>query len=104
MTPLSWACSKPSTIWRPKRRTSSGGSPPGGDTPVERPPIHVFHGDVGIPFRFSDFIDRADIRVVESGGGLSLLGEAFLSRWNGGQSGDRNFKATVRLSRVSSAL
>jgi hypothetical protein len=62
------------------------------------------HRDEEMVIDFVDFVDRANIRVVESGGGLRLVQEprpalavCEARTW-------RNFSATVRLSLRSSAL
>ena len=39
------------------------------DQVLERLPLQQFHADEGSSFKFVDFVDRANVRVVQGGGG-----------------------------------
>ena len=36
---------------------------------AERPSFDQLHGDIGLPLGFADFVHRADVRMIERGGG-----------------------------------
>ena len=46
------------------------------DPVPERLPLQQFHGDEGSPIGLVDFVDRADVRVVQRGCSLGLALEA----------------------------
>ena len=46
-----------------------GGQGTGGEPRVERLSLDELHRDVGLAVRLADFVDRADVRMVERGGG-----------------------------------
>ena len=50
----------------------------GGDLVVEGFAVEVRHRDEGVPLDLVDFVDGADVGVVERGGGLGLAEEARL--------------------------
>ena len=46
------------------------------DPRLQRLPLHLFHGNVVLPFGFSDFIDGGNVGVIQAGSGLGLPDEA----------------------------
>ena len=70
----------------------------------QRLALVVGHRDERLSFELADFVDRADVRVIQGAGGARLAQQAL-----GGlprparRSAARNFKATRRCSFVSSA-
>ena len=46
-----------------------------GDELADAFSLHHLHGDVGLPLALSDLVDRADVRVVQSGSGSGLAEE-----------------------------
>jgi hypothetical protein len=48
-----------------------------GDAMLQRLPIEELHGDVGLSFMLSDFVNRADIGMVKSGGCAGFALEPF---------------------------
>src|SRR5580700_584354 len=42
-------------------------------------PFQILHGDEGLGFMFADFVDRTDIRMIQSRRSASLAAEAFQS-------------------------
>jgi hypothetical protein len=77
-----------------------------------RPPIRVpeglafeaFHGNESQAMFLADVMNCADIRVIESGGGLGFAAEPAQGLRILASSSGRNFKATKRSRRVSCAL
>lgn len=70
----------------------------------ENLPLHQLHDQEGPAIGFSDVVHRADIRMVQCGGGFGFAAKrssvaGSLARFSG-----RNLIATKRSSRVSSAL
>jgi hypothetical protein len=61
------------------------------------------HGDEVLAIGFVDFVDRADVGMIERGGGKSLSLEAFARGGVVPISAGRNFNATWRRSLRSSA-
>ena len=47
----------------------------------ERLPLQKFHGDEGSPIVLANFVDRADVRVVQRGRSLGLAPEAAEGLW-----------------------
>src|SRR5258708_2316314 len=43
----------------------------------ERLPLDVFHGDINLAGVFADFVDGADMWMIEGGGGARFLFETF---------------------------
>ena len=46
------------------------------DAVLERGPVHELHGDEGMAGVFADFVDGADVGVIERGGRAGLTAEA----------------------------
>jgi hypothetical protein len=62
----------------------------------ERLPLKQFHRDESSPVDLIDFVDCADVRVVQSGGRLCLTPESFKRLRVSPNSGGKNFSATSR--------
>src|SRR5581483_8206987 len=76
---------------------------PATDHLPQRGPFQILHGDVAAPGRLADVINCADIRMVQRGGGLRLSLKARQACGSVAISSDRNFSATKRCRRLSSA-
>ena len=74
------------------------------DTPLECLAFEQLHGDKRAAFKFLDVINSADVRMVQRGRGARLAAEAFNGLRILRISSGRNFSATFRPSRVSTAL
>ena len=46
---------------------------------LQRHTIQIFHGDEALAFVFADFVDGADVGMVQGGGGAGFPAEAFQS-------------------------
>ena len=51
----------------------------GGDGVLERLAVEKFHGDEGFAVCIADFVDGADVRVIQSGSGFGFAAKAFES-------------------------
>src|ERR1700674_2950816 len=47
------------------------------NTVLQRQPVQKLHGDVGLVAILGDVVNRADVGMVERGGGTSFTSEAF---------------------------
>src|SRR5947207_12122463 len=60
------------------------------DLVPERLPLQQFHGDEGSPINLIDFVNRADVRVVQGGRCLGLTAESLQCLWSFASSSGRN--------------
>ena len=74
--PFECAASSASAIWMPRSSTASISSGLPAIRCRRRLPLQQFHGDEGSPIGFVNFVNRADVRVVQRGRGLGLALEA----------------------------
>ena len=74
------------------------------DAVLERLAVEVLHHDEMLAVEFANIVDGANVRVVQGGGGAGLAQEAVDGLLIAGESSGRNFTATKRPRRVSSAL
>jgi len=47
------------------------------DPVLERHPVEIFHRDERLPLVLADFVNRADVRMIQCGRGTSFTSEAF---------------------------
>ena len=74
------------------------------DAVLQRLAVEELHRDERLALGLADVVDRADVRVVERRGRARLALEALERAGSRANSSGRNFRATVRSSRRSSAL
>ena len=63
---------------------------------LQRLPVQELHGDERLAVLLADFIDRADIGMIQCGGGLRLSLETGQGLESLATSSGRNFRATKR--------
>src|SRR5580704_15162036 len=47
------------------------------DAVLQRFPVKTFHGDVGLPIFFANFVNGADVGMIQRGGGSRFAAETF---------------------------
>ena len=80
------------------------GESAGGDPMLQGLALEKFHGNEGFAAGIVNFIDRADVRMIQRGGGFGFALEAIEGLRIFGYVVGRNFRATKRPSLMSSAL
>ena len=75
-----------------------------GDPMLQRRPVEKLHDEKRAAVLLADIVDRADVGVVQRRCRSRLAAESCQRLGIPARSGDRNFSATNRCSRVSSAL
>ena len=66
-------------------------------------PFQQFHHDEGLSFELVNFVDDADVGVIEAGGGPGLALKALQGLGSRTSSGGRNFSAMLLPNRRSRA-
>ena len=75
-----------------------------GNAMLQRRPVEKLHHEERPAVLLADIVDGADVGVIQRRGGARLAAESGQGSGSSASSGDRNFNATKRSSRVSSAL
>jgi hypothetical protein len=73
------------------------------DALLQRLPFQQFHGDEGLPLVLADFVDHADVRMIQTRGGARFPLHPFHGLRSFGLAAGRNFSATGRDKTRSSA-
>ena len=74
--PSAWAASSASAISMASDRIMLGFQRPAGDAMLQRHALQKLHGDEGFAVLVVDFVDGADVGMVQGGGGLGFALEA----------------------------
>ena len=70
--PSAWAASSASAISMASDRISSGFHRPPGNAVLQRQPVQKLHGNEGFAVLVVNFVDGADVGMIQRGGGLGL--------------------------------
>ena len=73
------------------------------DHVLEGVPLQQFHHDEGLPLELVNFVDGADVGMIEAGGGPGLALKSLQGLGSRTSSGGRNFSAMLLPSRRSRA-
>ena len=96
---FAWAASSASAISMASSSTVSISIGTAADGVLERHAVEKLHGDEGrVPSCFVDFVNRADVGMVEGGSGLGFALEALSACASLATSSGRNLRATKRCS------
>ena len=102
--PAACAASSASAISIASVSSRSMSSGRAADALLQRRPVEELHDEERAAVLLADIVDRADVGVIQRRCGPRLAAETGQGSGSSARSGDRNFSATKRCSRVSSAL
>ena len=75
--PSAWAASRASAISIASASSVFGFQGPAGDHVLERHAVEKFHRDKALALVLADFVDGADVGMVQRGSGAGLAAETF---------------------------
>ena len=94
--PSAWAASSASAISMPRRQERFDFQRPARDAVLQRLAVEKLHGDEGLAVLLADFIDGADVGMIQGGSGLRFALKSLQRLRVLGDISGRNFRATKR--------